>query len=77
MCERDPDVPNVRIDVTTVRAPGPYWHDEFGLVHAMQPTKPNHTMCHKMTCVIMLHDWQIEGYTEETPTCLLCVVIER
>lgn len=70
-------MPDVHIDSTTVTAPGPYWHDEFDVVHVVREINPNYTMCHKWVRVLVLHNMQIEGYIDATPNCLLCMVIER
>jgi len=75
--EEGADVSRVRIAATTVKAPGPYWHDEFGIVHLVRVANPNYTMCHRFTVVTVMESGQITGYTDATPNCLLCVVIIR
>ena len=71
------DVPNLRIYSTDVKHPTQFWHDEYDVVHLVRTINPNYTMCHKMTVVVVVHKVKVTGYTDDTPNCLLCMVIER
>jgi hypothetical protein len=71
------DVPHVHITATTVMAPGPYWRDEYDIVHLVREVNPNYTMCHRYVSVRIIHGVDVQVYTDATPNCILCMVIER
>jgi hypothetical protein len=67
----------VRMFVTKVRSPTPFWHDEHGVVHDMHVRIPNMTKCEKTTGTRIANWVQQCGYADGPPTCLMCIVKDK
>jgi hypothetical protein len=67
----------VRTETTEVKTSTGFWHDEYDVVHVVRPDNGNYAMCHRWIRVRIIHNIQVQGYSDGPPTCFACLTIQR